>query len=72
MKYTYDAYTPEGRLIAKCNPDDYGFALLMSLYGEGSTIRVKGRIVWLEGSDGEGAESYDTCALLIEDRLSKA
>lgn len=69
---TYDAYSPDGDLIAKCNPNDYGYALLMSLYGEGSTIRVRNRIVWLEGSDGEGAESYDTCALLIEERLSKA
>ena len=36
----------------------------MSLYGEGSTIRfgVTNRIVWTEGVDGEGAESYDGVA----------
>jgi len=47
-------------------------ALLMSLYGNGSTIRYKNRILWLEGSDGEGAESYDTVGLTIDKRLKEA
>ena len=59
-KVTLDAYDPKGRLIAKCSIDDYGSALLMSLHGKGSTIRIGKVILWLEGSDGEGAESYDT------------
>jgi hypothetical protein len=44
-------------------------ALLMSLYGNGSTIRYKNRILWLEGSDGEGAESYDTTSMIVNKRL---
>jgi hypothetical protein len=44
-------------------------ALLMSLYGNGSTIRYKNRILWLEGSDGEGAESYDTTSMVVNKRL---
>jgi hypothetical protein len=41
----------------------------MSLYGNGSTIRYKNRILWLEGSDGEGAESYDTTSMVVNKRL---
>ena len=69
-KITLDAYDPQGRLIAKCS-DYYASALLMSLNGEGSTIRVKGRILWLEGVDGEGANSYDSTIQTCLDRLSK-
>lgn len=68
-KITLDAYDPSGNLIAKCSLDDYGAPLLMSLHGEGSTIRVGKRIVWLEGSDGEGAESYDGTISKIVSRL---
>jgi hypothetical protein len=68
-KITLDAYAPDGRLIAKCDENDYGAPLLMSLHGEGSTIRVKNRIVWLEGADGEGAESYDGTIAKIFSRL---
>jgi len=68
-KITLDAYDPEGRLIAKCSSDDYGAPLLMSLHGEGSTIRVSNKIVWLEGADGEGAENYDGTIEKIFNRL---
>jgi hypothetical protein len=43
----------------------------MSLYGDGSTIRLKNVILWLEGADGEGANSYDNTAFIIDERLRK-
>jgi hypothetical protein len=63
------AYSPNGDLIAKCEPNDYGSALLMSLYGEGSTIRSGKKILWLEGADGEACESYDSTMAKVFDRL---
>lgn len=59
---------PDGDAIAEVYDYAAG-ALLMSLYGSGSTIRYKNRILWLEGADGEGAESYDTTSLTVERRL---
>jgi hypothetical protein len=64
----YLVYTPEGAEFAR-TPDSSAAALLMSLYGNGSTIRVKHRVVWFEGSDGEGAESYDNVYFTIKERL---
>lgn len=64
-------HDPRGGVMA----DVYDYAagaLLMSLYGNGSTIRYKNRILWLEGSDGEGAESYDTTSITIDKRLREA
>ena len=61
-------HDPSGNKIAEVWDYSAG-ALLMSLYGNGSTIRYKNRILWLEGSDGEGAESYDTCSMMVERRL---
>jgi hypothetical protein len=61
-------HTPSGNRIAEVSDYSAG-ALLMSLYGNGSTIRYKNRILWLEGSDGEGAESYDTTSMTIDSRL---
>jgi hypothetical protein len=68
-KVYLDAYTPNGDLIAKCEPNDYGSALLMSLHGEGSTIRSGKKILWLEGADGEACESYDSTMQKVFDRL---
>lgn len=59
---------PSGEIIAKVYDYAAG-ALLMSLYGKGSHISYKGRIVWHEGIDGEGAESYDTTSITIDNRL---
>lgn len=59
---------PSGDVIA----DVYDYAagaLLMSLNGDGSTIRYKNVILWLEGADGEGAQSYDATAMTIDERL---
>jgi hypothetical protein len=59
---------PSGDIIA----DVYDYAagaLLMSLYGDGSHITYRGRVLWREGIDGEGAESYDTTSMTIDSRL---
>lgn len=59
---------PDGEVIA----DVYDYAagaLLMSLYGDGSHITYRGRVLWREGIDGEGAESYDTTSMTIDSRL---
>ncbi len=69
-KFRLDAYDPSGNLIASCS-DHYASALLMSLNGEGSTIRYKGVILWLEGTDGEGAESYDGTISKCYDRINQ-
>ena len=44
-------------------------ALLMSLYGDGATIRLghsKRDIIWTEGVDGNGSESYDAVGDAID------
>jgi hypothetical protein len=41
----------------------------MSLYGNGSYITYRGRELWREGTDGEGAESYDITSMQIDSRL---
>jgi len=66
MKITI--HDPHGAKVAEVWDYAAG-ALLMSLYGNGSTIRYKNRILWLEGSDGEGAESYDTTSMVVSKRL---
>ena len=64
-------HDPRGSVMAEVYDCAAG-ALLMSLYGNGSTIRYKNRVLWLEGSDGEGAESYDTTAITVVKRLNEA
>lgn len=61
-------HDPSGQAIAEVYEYEPG-ALLMSLYGDGSTIRYKNVILWLEGADGEGAQSYDTTAMTVHERL---
>ena len=63
-------YDPSGEQFAEVSDYAAG-ALLMSLYGNGSTIRLKNVILWLEGADGEGANSYDNTSFVIEERLRK-
>jgi hypothetical protein len=61
-------HAPDG--VVNAEVYDYAAgALLMSLYGNGSHISYKGRAVWHEGIDGEGAESYDTTTLTIVKRM---
>lgn len=65
----WKVYDSTGEYVASTK-EIAGAALLMSLYGEGSTIRhAHRRVVWTEGVDGEGAESYDRVALVAEARL---
>ena len=64
-------HDPRGNVMADVHDYAAG-ALLMSLYGNGSTIRYKNRILWLEGADGEGAESYDTVSMTVVKRLNEA
>lgn len=70
MKLKLDVHDHMGDRIAQVWDMAAG-ALLMSLYGKGSTLRYKNQILWLEGSDGEGAESYDNCGMVVNDRLRK-
>lgn len=59
---------PDGTVIAEVYDYSAG-ALLMSLYGNGSHITYKGKVLWREGVDGKGAESYDTTSMTIDSRL---
>jgi hypothetical protein len=61
-------HDPSGDVIAEVYDYAAG-ALLMSLYGDGSHISYRGKALWREGIDGEGAESYDTTSMVIENKL---
>ena len=61
-------HDPSGDVIAEVYDYAAG-ALLMSLYGDGSHISYRGKALWREGIDGEGAESYDTTSMTVERRL---
>jgi hypothetical protein len=61
-------HRPSGNVIAEVYDYAAG-ALLMSLYGDGSHITYRRKVLWREGIDGEGAESYDTTAMTIDSRL---
>ena len=61
-------HRPSGNVIAEVYDYAAG-ALLMSLYGDGSYITYRRKVLWREGIDGEGAQSYDTTAMKIDDRL---
>jgi hypothetical protein len=59
---------PSGEVIAEVYDFAAG-ALLMSLYGDKSYISYRGKVLWREGKDGEGAQSYDTTSMTIDSRL---
>jgi hypothetical protein len=61
-------HSPSGDVIAEVYDWAAG-ALLMSLYGDGSHISYRGKALWREGTDGEGAESYDATSMTIDNRL---
>lgn len=62
-------HDPSGLIIAEVFDSAAG-ALLMSLYGDGSHITYRNRVVWREGIDGEGAESYDTTHIKMMERIN--
>lgn len=69
-------FDADGTYQAACH-DYAAAALLMSLYGDGATIRLghsKRETVWTEGVDGNGAESYDAVgdAIAAEDARREA
>ena len=64
-------YDANGKYMASCK-EVAGASLLMSLYGDGSTIRIGHRtIVWTQGedADGDASQSYDGTAELIRTRV---
>ncbi len=51
------------RVIATCDEPEAAACLVGNIYGEGSQIKVDGRIVWREGSEAINAvDSYDEAA----------
>ena len=68
MRTKIKVHAPSGDVIAEAYDWAAG-ALLMSLYGDGSHMSYRGKALWREGIDGEGAESYDTTSMTIDSRL---
>ena len=63
----FKIYDAAGQYQASCHEPEAA-AVLVSFYGEGSTIRdghPNKCIVWTEGKDGEAGESYDHVAAVI-------
>lgn len=64
-------YMEDGTLIA--STDEYAVAaLVVSTFGaDGGTVRNarNGQVLWREGVDGVAAESYDSFADFVEDKL---
>lgn len=66
----WKVYTTEGEYVASTKHTE-GASLLMSLYGNGATIRFDHRkIVWTEGLDGNACQSYDYTAMIINRKLA--
>lgn len=67
----FKVYDAARRYQAACHEPEAA-AVLVSFYGEGSTIRAgHARIVWTEGTDGIASESYDTTAQTICARMDR-
>lgn len=63
-------YTASGEYIGSVK-EVMAAAVLVNLYGEGSTIRLghsKKDVLWTQGIDGDAAESYDTTGLTMAKR----
>ena len=65
----YKVYTADGRYMAACKEPE-GAACLMTLYGEGATVRLNHkRVLWTEGKEKqEAGNSYDFASLTMQRR----
>lgn len=63
-------YTASGRYVASLKEYEAA-AALASFYGNGATVRYGhgGLVLWTEGTDGEGAESFDGATAVMIERL---
>jgi hypothetical protein len=59
---------PRGEYIAACVHVEDAAALL-ALNGEGSKIKLHGRIVYTDGIDGHASDSYDAVGRIINNKL---
>ena len=69
----WKVFNPAGKQVASCRyPSDA--AAIVACYGDGATIRYRGRIVYRDGRDGNAADSYDATAehaLVTADKHSR-
>lgn len=68
----FKVYDSRGAYQAACKEPEAA-AAVVSLYGEGATIRNGHRkhdTVWTEGDDGDAGDSYDECAERIWCRVA--
>ncbi len=66
----WKVYTAENKYRGACVEVE-GAAALVSLYGDGATIRdghPRKQIVWTDGVDGSAGDSYDSVALKVYER----
>ena len=64
-------YTAEGEYVGSAK-DVIGAAVMVQVYGEGSTIRLghsKKAIAWTQGTDGDATESYDGTGITMCQRF---
>ena len=67
----FKVYDYEGTYQAACH-DMAAAACLVSFYGERSTIRYGHRkVIWTEGIDGTAADSYDSSAFTMSNRIKE-
>ena len=67
----FKVYDADGHYQAACKEPEAACAL-MWFYGDGATIRAEhDRIVWTEGKDGTGADSYDAVVETIWRKLGE-
>lgn len=61
----WKVYNTEGEYVASCKHVEDAAAII-ALYGDGASIRDgHSKVVWLEGRDGEAAESFDAVAAKV-------
>jgi len=64
-------HNPNGVYIASCKFIEDA-AALVALNGEGSKIKLHGRVVYTEGVDGSAADSYDAVGRVIDQKIREA